>query len=70
MRILAGELAENMKTLSAKDFIDFEEESEQLANEEAAKVWGEEKIRRKKGLLGVPAADARIGVRNFSKIWR
>ncbi|KAE9990263.1 hypothetical protein EG327_001646 [Venturia inaequalis] len=34
---------------------------EELANEEAAKAWGEEKMKRQKGLLGVPAADARIG---------
>lgn len=55
-----GENGEAMHE-SEENFTAFEKDSEQLANQEAAKAWEEEKIRRQKGILGVPAADARIG---------
>lgn len=54
-------LDDDIEKIIAEDLAAFETEEKEQEVDLAEKTWGEEKARRRKGLLGVPAADARIG---------
>lgn len=52
---------DDIERIIAEDLAAFETDEKEQEVAVAEKVWGEEKARRRKGFLGVPAADARIG---------